>query len=190
MRQPGTTTVTGGRESDTAMVRNSYADEESPDIETVLDALHDDDCRTIIEQLTEPMTADEISEKTGVPLSTTYRKLDALTESGLVAEGVTLSRDGAHASQYIVAFDGVSIKLTEEMERRRNPGRHAECRRAPRRPLVDSPGGNVTMLLQVTSLIIGFKVISLVLGGLITYLSFKAYRKTPARSLVIIFVTG
>jgi drug/metabolite transporter (DMT)-like permease len=39
------------------------------------------------------------------------------------------------------------------------------------------------MILQVTSLIIGFKILALVLGGLITYLAFKAYRKTGARSL-------
>jgi drug/metabolite transporter (DMT)-like permease len=39
------------------------------------------------------------------------------------------------------------------------------------------------MILQVTSLIIGFKTLALVLGGLITYLAFKAYRKTGARSL-------
>lgn len=41
------------------------------------------------------------------------------------------------------------------------------------------------MILQttVTSLIIGFKVLSLLLGGLITYLAFKAYRRTRARSL-------
>jgi hypothetical protein len=37
--------------------------------------------------------------------------------------------------------------------------------------------------ITVTSLIIGFKVLTLVLGVLISYLSFKAYRRTRARSL-------
>lgn len=37
--------------------------------------------------------------------------------------------------------------------------------------------------ITVTSLIIGFKVLTLVLGGLITYLAFKAYRRTRSRSL-------
>lgn len=98
------------------MVRDTYAEGDSPDLETVLGALQDEDCRTIIEHLTEPMTANEIAERTDVPLSTTYRKLDSLTESGLVAEGVELRSDGAHASQYMVAFDGVSITLTDEMD--------------------------------------------------------------------------
>lgn len=37
--------------------------------------------------------------------------------------------------------------------------------------------------ITATSLIIGFKVLTLVLGGLISYLAFKAYRRTRARSL-------
>jgi hypothetical protein len=35
----------------------------------------------------------------------------------------------------------------------------------------------------VTTFVIGFKILSLVFGGFITYLAFKAYRKTGARSL-------
>lgn len=35
----------------------------------------------------------------------------------------------------------------------------------------------------ITSVIIGFKILSLIFGGLITFLSFKAYRKTRSRSL-------
>lgn len=35
----------------------------------------------------------------------------------------------------------------------------------------------------VTTFVIGFKIISLLFGGFITYLAFKAYRKTGARSL-------
>jgi hypothetical protein len=40
----------------------------------------------------------------------------------------------------------------------------------------------------VTTLIIGFKTASLVLGGLITALSFRAYRRTVARSLFLLSV--
>jgi predicted transcriptional regulator len=97
------------------MVSDPFADEESPDLETVLEALHDDDCRTIVTQLTEPMTADTIAERTEIPLSTTYRKIDTLTDAGLVAEGVEIRSDGQHASQYMVVFDEVSIELTDEM---------------------------------------------------------------------------
>jgi DNA-binding transcriptional ArsR family regulator len=98
------------------MVRDSLAERNNADLESVLEALHDEDCRTIITNLTEPMTADEIAETTDIPLSTTYRKLDALTAAGLVAEGVEMRADGKHASQYMVAFDSVSIDLSEDRE--------------------------------------------------------------------------
>lgn len=37
--------------------------------------------------------------------------------------------------------------------------------------------------ITVTTLIIGFKTLTLVLGGLITYLAYRAYRRTHSRSL-------
>ncbi|MFC7071813.1 hypothetical protein ACFQJ7_10230 [Halovenus rubra] len=37
--------------------------------------------------------------------------------------------------------------------------------------------------ITVTTLIIGFKTLALVLGSLITYLAYKAYRRTRSRSL-------
>jgi DNA-binding transcriptional ArsR family regulator len=98
------------------MVRDSFADDDSPDLQEVLEALHDDDCREIVGVLSEPMTADEIADATDIPLSTTYRKLDRLTEAELLEEGVELRPDGQHASRYVVSFDEVAITLSEEME--------------------------------------------------------------------------
>ncbi len=37
--------------------------------------------------------------------------------------------------------------------------------------------------ITTTTLIIGFKTLTLVLGGLITYLAYRAYRRTRSRSL-------
>lgn len=42
--------------------------------------------------------------------------------------------------------------------------------------------------ITTTTLIIGFKTLTLVLGGLITYLAYKAYRRTNARSLAALSV--
>jgi len=98
------------------MARDPTVQGDGPDLEAVLDALHDENCRTIIATLTEPMTADAIAEQTGIPLSTTYRKLDLLTEAGLVAEGVELRSDGQHASQYTIAFEEVTLELDDRME--------------------------------------------------------------------------
>ncbi|MFT4923161.1 MAG: DNA-binding transcriptional ArsR family regulator [Haloarculaceae archaeon] len=96
------------------MVRDPFADEEAPDLQEVLDALDDPDCRAIVQVLDEPMTADEISDESGVPLSTTYRKLDLLTEAALLEEGTEIRPDGQHASQYALAFEEVVISLDED----------------------------------------------------------------------------
>jgi len=90
--------------------------ETDADLESVLAALNDDDCREIVRVLDEPMTAEEISEATDVPLSTTYRKLDRLTEASLLEEGVEIRSDGQHVSRYILVFDEVSISLSESQE--------------------------------------------------------------------------
>lgn len=98
------------------MVRDPVADEEAVELTTVLDALDDEDCRAIVSVLAEPMTASEISEESGVPLSTTYRKLELLTDSSLLYEGVEVRSDGQHASRYAIDFEEVVISLDEARE--------------------------------------------------------------------------
>ena len=98
------------------MVRDPFADEDGPDLQAVLEALNDPDCREIVSALSEPMTAEEISDATDIPLSTTYRKLDVLTEAALLEEGVDIRADGQHASQYVVSFDEVVIGLSDGRE--------------------------------------------------------------------------
>jgi len=65
------------------MVRDPLADEDQPELQDVLDALDDPDCRTIVSVLEESMTASEIAEESDIPLSTTYRKIERLTEAAL-----------------------------------------------------------------------------------------------------------
>ena len=98
------------------MVRDPFADEDQPELQDVLDALDDPDCREIVRVLERPMTADEISDRAGVPLSTTYRKLDLLTEASLLEEGTEIRPDGQHASRYAVVFEEVVIALAERRE--------------------------------------------------------------------------
>ena len=100
------------------------------DVQTVLDALADPDCRAILRaigpsaltanecsercDLPEPMTASEISEASGVPLSTTYRKLELLAEADLVSEELRLRLDGKHASQYRRRVEAVEVAVAED----------------------------------------------------------------------------
>jgi DNA-binding transcriptional ArsR family regulator len=89
---------------------------DSTELEAILDALDDADARAIIQALEEPMTASELSDACDIPLSTTYRKLDLLTDAALLQEGTQIRADGHHATTYEVAFDAVRIHLTEDHE--------------------------------------------------------------------------
>ncbi|MDY7081283.1 MAG: helix-turn-helix domain-containing protein [Halobacteria archaeon] len=97
------------------MVRNPFEDE-SPDLQEILDALDDPDCRGILETVDEPMTASEISEECDIPSSTVYRKLELLTDASLLAESVEIRTDGKHTTRYEQAFERLSIELTDDNE--------------------------------------------------------------------------
>ncbi|MFB6093358.1 MAG: helix-turn-helix domain-containing protein [Halanaeroarchaeum sp.] len=96
------------------MVAGPLSGGDVPDLQAVLDALDDEDCRQIVEVLTEPMTAKEISEGCDMPLSTTYRKLDLLTEASLLSERTVIQSDGHHTTQYDIAFERVEIELNDD----------------------------------------------------------------------------
>lgn len=83
--------------------------------EEILNALEDADCRAILDATCESaLTAKEVSTACDVPLSTAYRKLDALVDAGLLVERVRLSRSGKHASEYARAVEDVVVSVSPE----------------------------------------------------------------------------
>ena len=95
------------------MVRDPSQKEDPPAVNDVLDALADDAARTIVAALSEPKTASDLSEECDIPLSTTYRKLEMLTDASLLEESTDIRRDGQHTTRYTVSFDSVTISLTD-----------------------------------------------------------------------------
>jgi len=97
------------------------SDQSSNDVRTVvaeaavqelLDALNDVDCRAILDVTSEEaLTASEVSDIQDLPLSTTYRKLDLLTEAGLLEERTRIRRSGKHASEYTRLVEDIAISL-------------------------------------------------------------------------------
>jgi DNA-binding IclR family transcriptional regulator len=87
---------------------------EMPRLQDVLDALDDPDCRTIIKHVDEPMTASELSEACDIPLSTTYRKLELLSEASLLEERIRIRTDGRHTTVYELGFEEVRIGIDED----------------------------------------------------------------------------
>lgn len=96
------------------MVRDPFEEAEAPDLGELLDALSDPDCRELIRTIDSPMTANELSEETDIPQSTTYRKLDLLSEATLLEELTEIRKDGRHTTRYAVAFENIDIGLDED----------------------------------------------------------------------------
>jgi DNA-binding transcriptional ArsR family regulator len=84
--------------------------DDDDEVRAVLRALHDDDCRAVLDATGEtPLSASELADACDLPLSTTYRKLDALTDAGLLAERTRLCPDGRHAGEYVRAVDRILV---------------------------------------------------------------------------------
>lgn len=96
------------------MERDPLQRDETPQPSEVLDALSDDAATSIIAALDEPKTASQVSEECDIPLSTTYRKLDTLAEVDLLEESTEIRRDGQHTTRYAVAFDELTVTVTED----------------------------------------------------------------------------
>ncbi|MDZ7731561.1 MAG: helix-turn-helix domain-containing protein [Natrialbaceae archaeon] len=93
-------------------------DAEQP-IQELLTVLTDADCRTILRHTSdEALSAGELTEECEIPSSTIYRKLDRLTDTGLLTERVRIREAGKHTSEYerTVTDVSVSISLEGEME--------------------------------------------------------------------------
>lgn len=76
---------------------------DTDDVDAILNALNDDDCRTILEMVSdsdERLSAAELSDQCDVPLSTMYRKLEMLTDAVLIDERLRIKRSGKHTSEY------------------------------------------------------------------------------------------
>ena len=81
----------------------------------LLEALSDRDSRSILRATGgDALSASEISDACDLPLSTTYRKVERLTDAGLLAEGLRLRRSGKHTSEYVRRVDGVSVAIGAE----------------------------------------------------------------------------
>lgn len=98
------------------MERDPLQRDDTPEPSEVLDALSDDAATSIIAALDEPMTASQVSEECDIPLSTTYRKLDTLAEVDLLEESTEIRRDGQHTTRYTVAFDEITVNVTDDNE--------------------------------------------------------------------------
>ncbi|QLH82092.1 winged helix-turn-helix domain-containing protein [Halosimplex pelagicum] len=95
------------------MVRDSAASEDPPSLQAVLNALDDTDCRAILREIDEPMTATELIDTCDIPESTMYRKLERLSNASLVRERDTINSGGGRTTTYERDFDDVLISMED-----------------------------------------------------------------------------
>lgn len=84
-------------------------------IQDVLDVFDDSDCREILDATSEEaLSAGEIAERCGLPTSTTYRKLEEMTEVGVLDERVRFRCPGRSPSEYALSVDNLLITVGDE----------------------------------------------------------------------------
>lgn len=98
------------------MVRDPATSEETPAFQDVLTALDDPDCRAILRETSEPMTAAELTDACAIPKSTVYRKLDRLSQASLVRELVEANPEGGRTTRYERDVTDVTISVADDAE--------------------------------------------------------------------------
>ncbi|WP_331234007.1 helix-turn-helix domain-containing protein [Natronorarus salvus] len=82
------------------------------EVRTLLRALEDADCRTILKATgEEALSANDIAEKFDLPTSTVYRKLERLADAGLIEERIRIHRSGRHVSEYCLCVRDVRFSV-------------------------------------------------------------------------------
>ncbi|MFB6122216.1 MAG: helix-turn-helix domain-containing protein [Haloferacaceae archaeon] len=87
------------------------------DSSELLTALGDDTCRAVLEATDgAALTANEIADACDLSLSTTYRKLQTLTDLYLLEEQTRLRGNGRHVSEFVCRVESVDVGLTNGFE--------------------------------------------------------------------------
>lgn len=94
--------------------RDDPAVSDDATLEAVVALLDDDHVRTILTATNvEPMSAKELSEHCDVSQATVYRRVERLTDAGLLAERTRPRADGHHDTVYVATLDELSIQLRD-----------------------------------------------------------------------------
>lgn len=101
-------------QSDSPTANQTVVDSEAA-IQTVLEVLADAESRNILEVTAKhSLTASQISERCELALSTTYRKLDELTDTGLLAKRTRFPISGEHTNEYTRLVDDIVIQPADD----------------------------------------------------------------------------
>lgn len=87
---------------------------EEPPLEELFAVLDDEYARTILtETSTQPMSAKTLAEACDASLPTIYRRIDRLTECGLIEERTEFGDEGRHYGVYRATLDRLVVELDD-----------------------------------------------------------------------------
>jgi DNA-binding transcriptional ArsR family regulator len=81
----------------------------APAAETVFEVLGDESTRRVFARLDTPLSAQDVSEESGIPLSTVYRALDRLEEADLAERKIVIRDDGNRVFRFVRATDELAV---------------------------------------------------------------------------------
>ncbi|MFB6097478.1 MAG: ArsR family transcriptional regulator [Haloferacaceae archaeon] len=88
--------------------------DDPPELDGVLAALHDEDCRQLLEATAgESLTASELVERCTIPSSTLYRKLEFLTDIDVLEASVRVDASGDHAREYTLTVEEITLRFSD-----------------------------------------------------------------------------
>lgn len=89
--------------------------QEDSEIEEAVGALKNDRCRRIIRETDqEPLSADELSDRCEIPLSTVYRVVQQLVDIGILEKRVRLSSYPQYTHEYALVPQTITIDIGGE----------------------------------------------------------------------------
>lgn len=95
-----------------AILSRSTHPGEEVSIDHYFDILEDQASRAIIEATSErSLSAKEISDACNLPASTTYRKLERMSEAGLLKESIRIKQSGKHTCEYAAVVQDLTVSI-------------------------------------------------------------------------------
>jgi DNA-binding transcriptional ArsR family regulator len=82
---------------------------------SILEMLGDDDCRKILTAVeATALSASEIAESCDLSSSTTYRKVETLTDLGLLSRTVRIRANGVDVREYTLSTENILVRFQED----------------------------------------------------------------------------
>lgn len=104
----------GGRTRPSTAATPGVRVTDDPDVEAVAAFLADDVARTVLAATSEePMSAAELQERCDASLATVTRRLEELTDAGLLSETTRPRADGHHDTVYAPTLERLEIELDD-----------------------------------------------------------------------------